>query len=270
MPRLSIAHRLRPISSAQNPLVKDMRKAFTRSELIVDHCAIEGFKLIEEAIRSGLKVRTVIFSESGAKRADRLLPQLKSQTETAVIPDTVFAGMVETETPQGVAALVSVREHTLEFLLSKPDPFLIVTAGLQDPGNLGTLIRCAEAFGVHGLLLGEGTVSRFNAKAMRASAGSTFRVPSLNVRLMEVFPVLKTKGVRFLATSSHKGEPINKADLTGAVAIIIGNEGAGVSREVLSHMDALVTIPQSENVESLNAGVAAGIILYEAWQQRSR
>lgn len=247
-----------------------MRKAFSRSELLDDHCAIEGFKLIEEAIRSGLKVRTVIFSESGAKRAERLLPQLKAQTETLVVPDPVFSGMVETESPQGVAALVSVREPTLDFILSKADPLLVITAGLQDPGNLGTVIRCSEAFGVQGVLLGEGTVSRFNAKAVRASAGSIFRLPSISILLAEAIPTLKDKGVRLLAASSHKGDPIDQADLCGPVAIVIGNEGAGVPRDFLAKMDGFISIPQSDKVESLNAGVAAGIILYEASRQRRR
>ena len=260
--------RLRPITSAQNALLKDIRKAFAKSEPMEGAFAVEGFKLIEEAIRSGAKLRTVVFSETGAQRGDKLLPQLGAHTETVVVPDKVFAGLVETETPQGVAAMVGIREQELEPLLAAQDPLLLVTVGLQDPGNLGTIIRCAEAFGVTGLILGEKTVSRFNGKAVRASAGSVFRLPCVASSTEELIPLLRKQGIRMLATSSHKGDRIDEAALTGSVALFIGNEGAGLSREVMAQMDGLISIPQSAKVESLNAGVAASILMYEAARQR--
>lgn len=259
--------RLRTVTSAQNALLKDVRKAFSRSEPVDGYFAIEGFKLIEEAIRSGLKLRAVVFSESGAQRADRLLPQLSAHTEAVVVADKIFSTLVETESPQGVAALVSVKEHTLEPLLSTAEPLFVVAVGVQDPGNLGTIIRCAEAFGATGVILAEKTVSRFNAKVVRASAGSVFRLPCVVQSTDQLIPELRGK-VRMLATSSRKGDNIDQAALTGAVAIFIGNEGAGLPRDVMAQMDSLITIPQSENVESLNAGVAASIILYEAARQR--
>lgn len=267
-PSPSQSARLRTVSSAQNALLKDLRKAFARSEPVEGYFAIEGFKLIEEAIRSGLKVRAVVFSESGAARAERLLPQLSAHTETVMVADKIFAGLVETESPQGVAALVSVKEHALELLLSATDPLLIVAVALQDPGNLGTVIRCAEAFGATGVVLAEKTVSRFNAKVVRASTGSIFRVPCVAVATDQLIPALREQKVRMLATSARKGDSIDQAVFVGAVAIFIGNEGAGLPREVMAQMDGLVTIPQSENVESLNAGVAASILLYEAARQR--
>lgn len=260
--------RLRSVTSAQNTLLKDLRKAFARHEPVDGHFAIEGFKLIEEAIRSGARLRAVVFSEAGSIRADRLLPQLHAQTETLIVADKILAGIVETETPQGVAALVAVREHSVEPLLAIENPLLVVTVGLQDPGNLGTIIRCAEAFSTNGLVLAEKTVSRFNGKAIRASAGSVFRLPCVSAQTEKLIPLLRKHGIRMLATSSHKGDAIDQAALTGAVAIFIGNEGAGLPREVLAQMDGLITIPQSEKVESLNAGIATSIILYEAARQR--
>jgi TrmH family RNA methyltransferase len=144
----------------------------------------------------------------------------------------------------------------------------VAIAGLQDPGNLGTIARSAEAFGVTGLLLGERTVSPWNWKAVRASAGSLFRLPALKVELANALREIKARGVRLLATSSHKGTAIAEVDLRGPVAFIVGSEGAGIPKDVLALADEVVAIPQSSRVESLNAGIAASILLYEAARQR--
>jgi TrmH family RNA methyltransferase len=175
-----------------------------------------------------------------------------------------------------VAALVKLRPHKFEDLMEagrgqlSEDPLLVGVAGIQDPGNLGTIIRSAEAFGARAVLLGEKTVSYFNSKTVRGSAGSLFRQPLLRVKLNESITTLKQHGVRVLTTSSHKGKPLHEADFTGAVMVVVGNEGAGVPAEILSLADELVMIPHSPRVESLNAGIAASILLYEAARQRSK
>jgi TrmH family RNA methyltransferase len=171
-----------------------------------------------------------------------------------------------------VAALVKLRPHKFEDLLEQAstDLLLVGVAGIQDPGNLGTIIRSAEAFGARAVLLGEKTVSHFNPKAVRASAGSLFREPLMRVKMAEAIPLLKQRGVRLLATSSHKGKPLQEANFTGAAMIVVGNEGAGVPHEILAQADELVTIPHSPRVESLNAGIAASILLYEAARQRQK
>ena len=227
--------------------------------------------MIEEAIRSGLRFQAIFFSEAGSAHATRLLPQIGSQVEVLLLPDEVFVSAVSTESPQGVAALVKLRPHKFEELMdSAPDSLLVGVAGIQDPGNLGTIIRSAEAFGARAVLLGEKTVSHFNPKTVRGSAGSLFRQPLIRVKLGESIALLKEQGVRVLATSSHKGKPLQQADFTGAAMIVVGNEGAGVPQEILSLADELVTIPHSPRVESLNAGIAASILLYEAARQRSK
>ena len=198
--------RLRRIESRQNARVKELRRAFAEAAPNQQgEVAVEGMHLVEEAIRSGLRLSTVFFSESARERAHRLLPQLSAQTEALLLPDSVFASAVPSETPQGVAALVRVKSFTLDNILAAQPALLVITAGLQDPGNLGTIARSAEAFGVTGLLLGERTVSPWNWKAVRASAGSLFRLPNAKVELASVLPQLKARGVRVLATSSHKG-----------------------------------------------------------------
>jgi RNA methyltransferase, TrmH family len=267
-----IESRLRRVSSRQNALVKDLRKALSHGEPTAEgYLAVEGVRMIEEAIRSGLRFQAVFFSESGSAHATRLLPQIGSQVEVLLLPDEVFVSAVSTESPQGVAALVKLRPHKFEDLMEAgANALLVGIAGIQDPGNLGTIIRSAEAFGARAVLLGEKTVSHFNPKAVRGSAGSLLRQPLLRVKLGESITALKQRGVKVLATSSHKGKPLHEADFTGAAMIVVGNEGAGVPQEILSMADELVTIPHAPRVESLNAGIAASILLYEAARQRKQ
>jgi TrmH family RNA methyltransferase len=264
--------RLRPVSSRQNALVKDLRKAFSQGQPTDQGCiAIEGLRIIEEAIRSGLRFQAVFLSESARSHSTRLLPQISSHTEILQLPDDVFRSAVDTETPQGVAALVKLKPAKLEDLIEQvsDDLLLVVVAGIQDPGNLGTIIRSAEAFGSRGVLLGEKTVSHANGKVVRASAGSLFREPIVHVKLEETIALLKSRGVRVVAGSSHKGRPLDQVDLAGPLALIIGNEGAGVPPEIQTQADELVTIPHSQRVESLNAGIASSILLYETARQRT-
>jgi RNA methyltransferase, TrmH family len=262
--------RLRRIEGSHNPLVKELRKAFAQGELAGERgCAIEGFHILEEAIRSGLKFRAIFFSTSAEPRSERLLQQMAAHVETILLPDQLFASVVPTDAPQGVAALVRCKMFTLEDVLSKSTAGpLLAIAGVQDPGNLGTILRSAEAFEAGGVLLGEGTVSPFNPKAVRASAGSVFRLPLVRVAFTEVLEQLRARGLRLIATSSHKGTPLPEANLSGPLAFFIGNEGAGLPRELLAKMDETVAIPHSSKVESLNAGVAASIVLYEIARQK--
>ena len=216
-----IESRLRRVSSRQNALVKDLRKALSQGEPTAEgYLAVEGVRMIEEAIRSGLRFQAVFFSEAGSTHATRLLPQIGSQVEILLLPDEVFQSAVATESPQGVAALVRVREHTLDEVLAHPQALVVASAGIQDPGNLGTLIRSAEAFGAAGVLLGPGTVSQFNSKVVRASAGSVFRLPVISVEYAASLKTLRQAGVKLLATSSHKGKPLDETELTGPVAVL--------------------------------------------------
>lgn len=265
MPDLS---RLRSVTSRQNSLVKDLRRAFARGELVDGYGAIESVHILEEAIRSGLKFKAVFFAESARPRAERLLPQIGAHIETLLLPDDVFASAVDTESPQGVAALVRFKESSLEAMLAPETPLLVCLAGVQDPGNLGTIVRSAEAFGASGVLLGEKTVSPFNSKAVRASAGSMFRMNTVRAELAGVLPRLRERGLQLVATSSHKSKSLSEAQLTGPLALFIGSEGAGVPRELLAQVDETVAIPHAPKVESLNAGVAASIVLYEIARQR--
>lgn len=260
------ADRLRSVAGRHNPRLKELRLAFRRAELTAQgECAIEGVKLLEEALRSGRHVESVIFSESARPLAEKLLPQIGARTETLVLPNALFNSIVPSDAPQGVAALLKLPAFSAAQLLDRSNdgPF-VVAAGLQDPGNLGTILRSAEAFGAAGIFLTEGTVSPYNTKVLRGSAGSIFRLPFLRISAAELIPLLRKHGIRLLATSSHQGTPLPQISWTLPLAIFIGNEGAGLSRELTREMDETLAIPQAAPVESLNAGVAASIVLYEA------
>lgn len=266
--------RLRRIEGRHNALAKELRQAFAHSERTEDgHCAIEGLRIVEEAIRSGLRFRAVFFKESAENLAERLLPQIGANVETVLLADKLFDGTVPSETPQGVAALVKLKDFSLDDILERMQVGpVIVPVGLQDPGNLGTILRSAEAFGSAGVVLGEGTVSPFNSKVIRASAGSIFRLPAVLAKesggVEGILSKLRKANVRLIATSSHKGTPLDQARLAEPSAVFIGSEGAGLPRAVLAQVDELVAIPHAAQVESLNAGVAGSIVLYEAARQR--
>ncbi len=276
-PAPSAQQRLRRIEGRHNPLVKQLRQAFAHAELSkAGDCAIEGVHILEEAIRSGLRFSAVFFRESAQDRAQRLLPQIGAQVETLLLPDKLFDSLVPSESPQGVAALVRLKEFSLEDVTERLQVGpVIALAGLQDPGNLGTILRSSEAFGSAGVILGEGTVSPLNSKVVRASAGSLFRLPiihrhgkSTTLKLEAISEKLRAQGVRLIATSSHRGTPLDQADLRTHAAIFLGNEGSGLPRDLMARMNESIAIPHTPQVESLNAAIAASIVLYEAARQR--
>jgi len=273
--------RLRPITSAQNALVKELRQAFSQGQAINGLCAVEGIRLIEEAIRSRLKIQTLFIRESAKPKAQRVLDQLSKHADALLLPDRVFDNAVLTEHPQGLAALVQVSEYSLQSLFAGQSTLLVVAAAIQDPGNFGTLVRSAEAFGASGVIGIAGTVNHWNPKTVRASAGSVFRLPVLKTSAPELLAELRSRQIRALAlvaphNDGNSGDGrsrrsplrLRDADLASPCALFIGNEGAGIPRELFAQMDQFVAIPQAR-VESLNAGVAASIALYEAQSQRS-
>ncbi|MBV9624717.1 MAG: RNA methyltransferase [Acidobacteria bacterium] len=259
----------RPIPGRHHSLLKELRQAFARGELTsAGDCAVEGFRIIEEAIRSRAKLRAVFVRQGSQARASRLLPQLGSHVDVFRLPDRTFDSIVPSQAPQGVAALVAIKTFSsAEVMDSVRGGPLLVIAGVQDPGNLGTILRSAEAFGAKGVCLGEGTVSAYNSKVIRASAGAVFRIPLARVELPPLIEELRTRGIRLVATSAHKGVSVDSVQRGGKAAIFIGNEGAGIPKKLLREMDELIVIPHSPTVESLNAGVAAAIVLYEFSKQ---
>jgi TrmH family RNA methyltransferase len=246
---------------------------------------------VEEALLSGLEVEALLVSESGEREAGPVL-KAASESETGIprsqilrTTDKLFESVSGTEAPQGVAALFRQRAWGLDDVLHGVgamrgnSPLVVVLAAIQDPGNVGTILRSAEAFGATGAIATRGTADPWSPKALRASAGSTLRLPLLRGMAIPVLLAqLKIAGMKIYAASSVRngsaseastaGESGGRADWREPAAIFVGNESAGLPPEITRAADAVISIPTTDTVESLNAGVAASIVLYEAARQR--
>lgn len=262
---------------------------------------VEGPRLVEEALNSGCPIAAVLFSETGERHRERLAHFLAREDMAFPVlrtTDRLFEGLADTEHPQGVAALVKPRFATLDDLLSAPAsacaPLLVVLAGVQDPGNVGTILRTAAAFGATGAVTAasgqSGTASPFSPKALRASAGAALHLPILaGMSLAILLTQLRIANVRTLASSAHEAPsaavgarlappeasapalPLMpwQVDWCQPVALLVGNEGAGLPEEIERSADARIRIPMASGVESLNAAAAAAVLFYEAARQRS-
>ena len=255
------------LTSTKNPLLKDVRKAIVRGTLTEEGYAVaESFHLLEEALRSDCAVSAVLAAESVRTAVEAHVRRLKG-VRVLVLGDALFARLASTEASQGVIALVRPPAWKLEQLF-RGRTLVVVLDGLQDPGNAGTILRAAEAFGATGAAFLKGAVNPYNPKAMRASAGSVFRLPivtGLDPELARAAFEQQRLDVYAAAAGAHKN--LAEIDLTRKCAVIVGSEGRGVSERLRAGAIDL-RIPTS-GVESLNAAMAAGIILYEARRQRA-
>jgi TrmH family RNA methyltransferase len=255
------------LTSPANPMLKDVRRAVAHGGLTNDgYIVAETFHLLEEALRGDLEIKTILAAESARSAVhDRLPPQ--ARIRITVVADVLFQKVAGTESSQGVITLARPPAWSLKDCLRAPS-LVIVLDGLQDPGNAGAIVRAGEAFGATGVLFTKGTVSPFNSKTLRASAGSLFRVPFVhNVDVALARTALEERKFAVYAAMPGKAEPPSAVDLTRNCALVIGSEAHGVSARMRAGAIGL-SIP-TVGVESLNAAVAAGILLYEAQRQRS-
>jgi len=277
------------ITSRDNRWLKAFRIAL-RGGLPTETGAVgvEGVRLTEEALRSGCRIDAVLFSESGERHRERLAPYI-ARPEIAFpvlhTTDRLFEGLADTEHPQGVAALVVPRASSFDDLVRTPEgacsPLLVVLAGVQDPGNVGTILRTAAAFGATGAATAasgqSGTASPFSPKALRASAGAALHLPLLaGMSLAILLAQLRVACVSTLASSVHKSADATspllapwQVDWCAPVALLVGNEGVGLPIEVERNADARIRIPMASGIESLNAAAAAAVLFYEAARQRN-
>jgi len=303
------------LTSRDNRWLKEFRMALrgglpTESGFV----GVEGARLVEEALHSGCSIQAVLFSESGERHHERLAPLIDRPEmgfPTLRTTDRLFEGLADTEHPQGVAALVKPRETSFDDLVNGPDsacaPLLVVLAGVQDPGNVGTILRTAAAFGATGAATAasgvSGTASPYSPKALRASAGAALHLPILaGVSLAILQTQFKIAGIRTLASSvrenpgsplpssgarfsaspsvgaglappasGNRGAPLApwEVDWCQPIALLVGNEGAGLPEEIERSADARIRIPMASRVESLNAAAAAAVVFYEAARQRN-
>ena len=266
--KLGVAMTLpQPIISRTNARVKALRAALSgKPSQPGELLGIEGENLIVEAIRSNTRFDTVYIREGSENVLER--PSLKElqSNHWAVLSRDVFESAVDTASPQGIAAIFNIPQLTHKD--APPGPgVVLVLEDIQDPGNFGTLIRSAEAFQINTVYVTSSTVNQWNPKAVRASAGSVFRIPVVRGTLQQIKEWLTSDGMRLHAAVAHAEDAISvmQTSLLAPCAIMIGNEGAGLSATALKLADAQVHIPCF--VESLNAAIAGSTLMYESFRQ---
>ena len=275
------------ISSKDNKKIKYIRSLLEKGNIRKKNhqFVVEGIKLVDEALEYG-KVLEVVCAESlynelisGDLSGNRLLAEndknitnyVKKGSSLLVVSDTVFKSMSETKTPQGILAVTEMPDYRLldkgflEQAYTKNGKIkLLVLEDTADPGNLGTIMRTAEAAGVTGVIMGKGTVDIFNPKVVRSTMGSIFRLPFAYVEdLKETIKELKTQGISFYATHLKGEKSYKDIKYSDKSAILVGNEARGLSYDVADLADTYVLIPMQGKVESLNAAVAAALMMYE-------
>jgi TrmH family RNA methyltransferase len=285
------------ITSRENQWLKRFRSALAGEHGEGGIVGVEGVRLVEAALGSSQPVDALLVSESGARHLQRLKHVLASVVPVLRTSDKMFASLADTQTPQGIAALIRPRPATIESLVAGT-ALLVVLVGVQDPGNVGTIVRAAEAFGATGVATcsaeRNGTADPFGPKALRASAGSALRLPIVHgTAAAGLLTKLRECGVKVYAAMAatvgvgigeNSKNKITHADSSALLcpwdidwktpaAILIGNEGAGLPAEVVGESDTRVYIPQATaiapvGIESLNAAMAASVLLYEAMRQR--
>lgn len=259
------------ITSSGNKKIKDLAALIKKSNARKKHNAyiIEGIRMFKELKKD--EILDVFASESFEAENGEILSEIYPEYET--VSDRIFESVSDTKTPQGVMAVVKRKEYTLEKILEKRDTphSLLILDSLQDPGNLGTLVRAGEGAGITGIIMNETTVDIYNPKVIRSTMGSVFRVPFIYVKdLKEVIQKLYSKNVNIYASSLEGAIEYDDPDYTKDIAFIIGNEAAGISKEVLDIVKDKVKIPMLGEVESLNAAVAGSILMYEAARQKRK
>lgn len=280
------------ITSRDNRWLKRFRAALAGVREDDGMVGVEGVRLVEAALGSGLPVEALLISELGARHLARVAPVMATDVPVLRTSDKLFASVADTQTPQGIAALVRPRQAKFENLVSGT-ALLVVLVGVQDPGNVGTILRAAEAFGATGAATcpadGIGTADPLGPKALRASAGSALRLPVVHGIAPAILVAQLSKfRVKLYAAVADTSEEKSENGSTGSnspslppweidwkipAALLIGNEGSGIPADLVRTADGRVYIPQAGSaapigVESLNAAMAASVLLYEAMRQR--
>ncbi len=261
---------IRKIESPSNPVVKDtLAQARKRSASSGGAFLIEGQNLFAEALRSGrVLIQSVFVTEEFLDGNLEIFEGALAGGGINIyeVSQKIIKKLSATETPQGVCAMVETAELSAEHLTF--DSITVVLDGIQDPGNTGTIIRTAHAFGSGAVVLLPGTCDAMNPKALRATAGSVFHIPVIRAQRDELVRKLRKDSVRIAMTEAHGGVPLSGADLSMPLAFVLGSEARGVSEELRRAADLAITIPVPGGAESLNVAQAAALCLWEA--QRSK
>ena len=261
------------ITSGDNSRIRLVRKLATRKGRTAEgRFAVEGRNLVREVLERGLDVDFIMIPEGSADDAPDFIRECIDSPDITVceIPARGFAGLTDAGGGIGMLAVVKHQPYGPELIDSlRPDDNILVLDRIQDPGNMGTLIRTAVAAGYRAILAMSGTVDIYSPKVLRATAGMVFEIPVLYVSDEETLTdMLRSSGKKVVVTAVDGGLPYYAEDLSKGIALIIGNEGSGVSDGLMQMADVKVTLPMHGRIESLNAAVAAAILMYEAVRGR--
>jgi TrmH family RNA methyltransferase len=259
------------ITSRQNPLVKRAQRVRDGTE--PGHMFIEGVRLVDEALAAGVAIEALIYTpelSSTDRGASLLARAARERFRGALVPEVLMHAICDVETPQGVVALAPHPRFELEELFAGDAPLVVALEALQDPGNVGTILRAAEAAGASGVAALQGTAEPYGPKALRASMGSVFRLPVLRrAALIELAAAAQAREIPVVAAALDGGTRYSDFDWTRPALLLVGNEGAGLSSDARALAIESVSIPLAPPVESLNAAIAAAVILFEAARQRA-
>lgn len=256
------------ITSTSNPQVKNLQQLAkkARARNGQDVFIAEGMKMFLEAPRDRIRkiyISKSLYEEKGQAFCDG--PDME------ILEDRVFEAVSDTKTPQGVLCVMRQYHYRLEDMVRGENPFLLILENLQDPGNLGTIMRTAEGAGADGIILSRTSVDMYNPKVIRSTMGSVYRMPFLYTdRIEDILPRLKEKGIRTFAAHLNGQKYYDEEDYRGGTAFFIGNEGSGLTDALSGRADKRIRIPMQGKLESLNAAVAASILMYEVSRQRRR
>lgn len=260
------------VSSRQNPLVKRFRALAQERDPHEPAVLLDGVHLVEEALASSIRIEIAAFAEDAASgRLAPLVQRLEHDGARVVtVAGPVFDSMSPVQHPTGVVAIAHLVPASVDDVLRERPQLVLLLDGVQDPGNLGAIVRAAEGCGATGVIVGTGSADAFGWKALRGAMGSSLRLPiAPRVPLADAIRRAKTEGVRVFATAPRNGTPLPECDLRSPAAVILGGEGPGLSPELLESADAILTIPMQAPVESLNVAIASALVLYEASRQRA-
>jgi RNA methyltransferase, TrmH family len=241
--------------------LKEKRFRVERNQFLV-----EGFRFVEEALKSTFQVPYIFLSEEALERWEsfQLNELLQSASKLYIVKEAILKLLSSTETPQGVIAVVNQNNMHLEI----KEGFYVLVDKIQDPGNMGTIIRSAHAAGAAGVITTKGTVDIYNEKTLRSTMGSIFNIPIIEDKDLSIIDSLKNSGFKLIVSSLEDSKNFYEVDLTDNVIIAVGNEGSGISEEIYKLGDMKVKIPMPGNAESLNAGAAASIMMFETVRQK--
>ncbi|MCR4434878.1 MAG: RNA methyltransferase [Clostridiales bacterium] len=260
------------ITSSQNPVIKELKSLNKRKSRGAENLFfVEGLRIVEEALEEGADIVRVLVSQefTGTAAGKALLKNIRSKSiKLFILANSLYREMSDTKNPQGVMAVIKSKPLSLEEIMVK-NKFLVILDSIQDPGNMGTIIRTADAADAGGVIVSKGCVDIYNPKVLRSTMGSIFRVPVfLSADLEDTIKIVKSKGIRVCAAHLNGDISHFQLDRSPKTAFIIGNEANGISDEVAALADILVKIPMPGGAESLNASVAAALLMYEAVRWR--